>query len=237
MGCGMHHRRGFGVQLEMARSLRVFFLFTAFAAAGTFAAEEKSSWARPAERTGLLVALVPMGEVKPRSTATAARAIQATYGFRTVVEDRREHPPSAWYAPRRRYRAEEILDWLRPLEAAAAKVMGVTERDISTTKGRYLDFGICGLADLGGRAAVISTYRIARKMGKTGPGAHARIFERRLADLATHELGHQLGLDHCPNRGCVMEDAKGTVTTFDRSTGRLCATCRRILADLGIALP
>ena len=44
------------------------------------------------------------------------------------------------------------------------------------------------------------------------PG-HAR---QRLAKVAVHEAGHTLGLEHCPTRGCLMEDAEGQVATCDR---------------------
>jgi len=66
---------------------------------------------------------------------------------------------------------------------------------------------------------VISLFRCRKKARSR---AHARI---RLAKTAVHEIGHTLGLDHCPTRGCLMEDARGQVKTSDREYD-LCSRCR-----------
>jgi archaemetzincin len=188
-----------------------------------------------------VVAVLPLGGVDAEEIATVRKAIESLYGFEVKVMNREEPPRSAWYEPRSRYRAERLLDWLRPrLPEGADRIVALTDKDISTTKDPYPDFGICGLADMDGPAAVVSTFRIKRKLGDlAGEARHAAIL-RRLADLARHELGHTLGLPHCPTRGCVMEDANGTVTAFERSTGDLCDQCRARLglpAGRSVAIP
>ena len=44
-------------------------------------------------------------------------------------------------------------------------------------------------------------------------GASEALVRERLWKVAIHELGHTLGLPHCPNNGCLMQDAHGTVKT------------------------
>ena len=106
------------------------------------------------------------------------------------------------------------------------KVIGLTRCDISTSKGKIKDWGIFGLGTVGGRTCVVSTFRLRR--GKVS----YRYFIGRLVKVANHELGHTFGLWHCPNHGCLMEDAKGTIKTVDRETGAFCSECRERLKDV-----
>jgi archaemetzincin len=55
-------------------------------------------------------------------------------------------------------------------------------------------------------------------------GAPDGLVRERLWKIAIHELGHTLGLEHCPTSGCIMEDAHGTVKTTDREK-ELCSSC------------
>lgn len=134
-------------------------------------------------------------------------------------------PPESYYPPRSRYRAEKILAHLRGITPKDAQVvMGLTAVDISTTKGQYEDWGILGLATIGGQQCVISRFRAKRD---ARDALHTRI---RLAKTVIHEVGHTLGLDHCPHYGCLMEDGQGTVKTTDHEYD-FCDRCRGLVAE------
>lgn len=162
--------------------------------------------------------------------AYVKEAVEAFYRFDVQFLRPAALPEAAWYAPRKRYRAEVLLDYLESRRPSAGdRVMGITLKDISTTKGHYEDWGILGLATVDGTVSVISTFRTGGK--KAGAPAWKKERARiRFAKTVVHELGHNLGLLHCPHRGCIMEDAMGTVTTTDREYS-LCDECRRLAEE------
>jgi archaemetzincin len=174
----------------------------------------------------------PLGDELPDKDVELVRRALVTFtGLTVKLLPKIPLPAKAFYKPRQRYRADGILEVLeKKLPADGYRILGLTGVDISTTKGKIYDWGIIGLATIDGTVCVISSFRC--KM-KARDAQHAR---ERLAKSAVHEIGHTLGLDHCPVRGCLMEDAKGLVATSDRETD-LCPKCRARLKQLGRALP
>jgi archaemetzincin len=186
----------------------------------------------PVKTPGLLpkVLLVPLGSgITEADVDYVRRCLLAFYDFDLEVFARSKLPAVAFYAPRQRYRAEKLLRYLEQLAPkTVARVVGLTNVDISTTKGTVFDWGILGLATVDGRACVLSNFRCRRG---TRNDEELKV---RFGKTAVHEVGHTLGLPHCPTVGCLMEDAKGSVTTTDREYD-LCAQCRKTLISWGRA--
>lgn len=175
------------------------------------------------------VRLVVLGEALPKDQIEAVAAgLEAAL---PVQVDRTPVvvplPKSAWYAPRRRYRAEKLLDVLEAHAPPGGKALGLTTVDISVSKEGVKDWGIFGLATLGGSSAVISSFRL--KKGRPSP---ARL-RHRITSTAVHEIGHTFGLPHCPEPGCVMQDALGSIRNTDSGDGRLGPKCAEQLGILG----
>ena len=167
------------------------------------------------------IALQPYGEVPAARIEVVRKGLEAAFGAKVAMLPARPVPKEAWYEPRKRYRADALLDDLSAKSPEKYPVVvGLTAKDISTTKGEHEDWGIFGLGQLDGRVCVVSTFRL----GARGAG-EARLRER-LRKVAVHECGHVMGLPHCPAPGCVMADAEGTIATVDGETGAFCKECQ-----------
>ncbi|MFT3841334.1 MAG: hypothetical protein QM723_30365 [Myxococcaceae bacterium] len=179
-----------------------------------------------------VVVIVPLGNVDEGLVKVAKEAIEARVNAEVRVDPKRELPKEAWYAPRKRWRAEKLIEALKADPPKDAwKIVGLTEAEISTTKGDVYDWGIAGLGDINGPACVGSAL-LYRKFSKT-----RAVLERRFADNVVHELGHTLGMPHCESDGCVMADAKGRpMQSADASDGDYCEVCRK-RAEPGVLKP
>ena len=182
-----------------------------------------------------LLLLQPLRPAPDSAAIEAVRgALVAFYGLDVRVLPAAKMPAAAWTSPRRRWRADVLLDWLQPRALAVqhpgrVRILAVTAADISTTKGSVADWGVLGLATLDGHAGVISTFRAGR-------GVRRATMRERLAKTAVHEVGHSFGLPHCPSPGCLLQDALGKVATTDGEDD-LCPRCRAALAGIRVHVP
>jgi archaemetzincin len=195
------------------------------------AAQPTSEQGVAVEASGLprkKIYIQPLGDALPDADAELVeQSLKAFYDYDVERLERVALPKLAYYAPRARYRAEKLLDFLADqLPTDGFRILGLTGVDISTTKGPHHDWGILGLATIDDTLCIISSFRAQR--GATS-AEQARI---RLAKTAVHEIGHTLGLPHCPRHGCLMEDGKGSVLTTDGEYD-LCHECRERLLSLG----
>lgn len=169
---------------------------------------------------GPTVAIQPFGPVKASDIARVKAGILALYAVDVEILPEKPLPKVAYYEPRDRYKADKLLDVLAAeTPEKFTKVIGLTARDISATKGEIADWGIFGLGQLAQRPCVVSTFRL--RSGK----ASDEVFQARLVKVVNHELGHTLGLDHCPTLGCLMQDAGGKIATVDGESGKPCEAC------------
>jgi archaemetzincin len=102
--------------------------------------------------------------------------------------------------------------------AGGGRVLGVTGLDLFVP---VLTF-VFGEAQLQGRAAVVSSCRLANEYYGLAPDLER--LQERLEKEAVHELGHTYGLVHCPDSLCVMRSST-YVEELDLKDAGMCADC------------
>jgi archaemetzincin len=169
------------------------------------------------EDASFTIAIQPLGPVSAHSRRAIKSRIEKIYFATVTILSPKQLPSEAFYPPRSRYRADRLLTLLAKNQSFD-KIIGVTSVDISTTRLPYADWGVFGLAQTGKNSCVVSGFRLHKR------GAISTT--ERLCRVAVHEVGHTLGLDHCPTPHCTMSDAKGALKTVDEEKG-FCSLCRR----------
>ena len=129
-------------------------------------------------------------------------------------------PQSAFYPLRNRYRADSLIQFLSLNTSAEHVTIGLTGKDISTSKDSVADWGVMGLGFCPGKACIASSFRLSKSEKL-----------QQLFKVAIHELGHTQGLPHCEVRTCFMRDAEGHNTTNEEKD--FCPKCKKYLEQKG----
>lgn len=173
------------------------------------------------------IALLPFRGTDSTLLTKLAEGIQERLNAKISIQPAEALPAFAFYKPRQRYIADSLLVFLRRLNNGhAEKIIGITTTDISTRKPPHENWGILGLGSCPGEACVISTFRAGKNK------VAAKDFNRRMITLALHELGHTYGLEHCPEKTCLMKDAEGKMNLDDSDS--YCEKCKKYLAGKGV---
>jgi archaemetzincin len=159
-------------------------------------------------------------------------SLEQAYGLPVYILKSRALPDAAFINIKSpRYRADSLLkDLVRYQPDSISYCLGLTLKDISTTKrnaqggvkepvSKYQDWGVFGLGYRPGPSSVVSSFRFRN--------VEDALFLDRLKKICTHEIGHNLGLKHCDNSGCVMADAAETIKTVDFVGFLPCEECQQ----------
>lgn len=181
------------------------------------------------------VALQPYDDFDAASLKQISNSIKTVYGFESVVLPRQPMPAEAFiHVKTPRYRADKLLYILQTQKPDSNNyILGLTTKDISTTKRneeghvkspkeKYTDWGVFGLGYRPGTSCIVSTFRLREPKYKLSD---------RLQKVCVHEIGHNLGLDHCENKMCVMTDAAESIKTIDQVKLALCAACKKKISN------
>ncbi len=156
--------------------------------------------------------------MEKRLLLATAKNIREVFGFEVRLSYL-TLPPRLGHDPKRgQYHGGTLLDFLsRVYYPDMLKLLALLPFDLYEDE---LNF-IFGLAHLGGRYAVVSTYRLQ--------SSEEGLFFERVFKEVNHELGHTFGLMHCKNRGCVMSFSN-SLWEVDAKGRFFCENCSKILS-------
>ncbi len=165
------------------------------------------------------ICLVSVGAADPPLLDYLALILGEILHCDVRIEPRRL-PPDPFYDPMRRqhYSTRIVESLAAEFGGPKEKVFGIAEIDLYIP---ILTF-VFGEAQLNGRAAILSIARL-RQAFYGLPEEPERLYHRTEKE-ALHEVGHTLGLLHCPDYACVMHFSN-SIEEVDLKGDRFCGKC------------
>lgn len=145
------------------------------------------------------IGVVSVGNIGTLIPKVVAANIQGILDVPVDIIGKIEVPEETFILDRRQYDAGLILKILEGLSSNHSCILGITGVDLCIPVFTY----VFGEAQLGGRTAIVSTYRLQR--GQLGEAISESIFYERVVKVALHEIGHVFSLYHCENQNCLMK--------------------------------
>jgi archaemetzincin len=158
----------------------------------------------------------PLGNVNQKYINYIKKSVENFYGYSCIIKPKLSLTNDILAGSKTRYEAGKILKKYNSKE----NVLLITEKDIAHRKSsKFPEYGIFGLGYRPGTTSVVSTFRLKKKVTKAK-------FLERLKKVTLHEIGHNLGLEHCTNdKNCMMTSASGTVKQVDIEKIWFCSKC------------
>lgn len=176
------------------------------------------------------VRLIRLGPVCSDAVDAIAKAIRTELGWALEIDASAVDPSFAFVPARGQYYSSVLLQRIEGMISGDERaILGVTEADLFIP---ILTF-VFGEALLRRPAAVVSLHRLDTRF--YGLPEDRGLLLRRAQVESVHELGHTLGLIHCPDYACVMH-ASRAAEEIDLKGPGFCGECAKTLrsANLGM---
>lgn len=165
------------------------------------------------------ITVVPLGNADGALVGELAAALAETFRVPAEVRNCDVDLVRFYDETRGQYNSTRILQFLKEACPEERTILGVVPDDLFIP---ILTF-VFGEAELNGSAAIVSYHRL--ESARYGLPHDAPLLAARLRKEAFHELGHVLGLLHCPDQRCVMRSSTN-VEEIDLKGEEFCPECR-----------
>ncbi|MBN1847166.1 MAG: archaemetzincin family Zn-dependent metalloprotease [Deltaproteobacteria bacterium] len=170
------------------------------------------------------IIITPIGKLHALGLDPIRNGIQEIFQCNTEVLDLLTDIEFAFDPNRDQYHSTTILEKLADLAPVRAhKILAVCHVDLFIPILTH----VYGEAQLGGKACIISTFRLEQDLPPMNP---QKKFEQRIIKEAIHELGHTFDLRHCKDKTCAMHYCR-TIHDVDGKSAQLCRYCKTLLED------
>ena len=169
-----------------------------------------------------IINIIPLGDVPLAHLNYVKQSVVDFFHYQVEINPKQSLTPDLKNSPNGRYVADNILKKYN----SKLNTLLLTNVDMVThNKQRGVkEWGIFGLGYRPGTTCVVSTFILNKPKVKV---SDEKFFER-LKKICIHEIGHNLGLDHCTtNRQCLMNDARGLISQVDMETLDFCKICKK----------
>jgi archaemetzincin len=169
------------------------------------------------------VGIMAVGEVAPEVLGRIASGLERIFPetLATVIDTTLDLPVSAFDKRRNQYNSTQILDKIlryHGRKGLVDRVLAVIDADIYSSELTY----VFGEAFTPGKVALVSLWRL--KPAFYGADDDLSLYAIRVLKESIHELGHTLGLEHCPRSFCVMYFSN-SIFDIDKKQSLFCDQC------------
>lgn len=180
----------------------------------------------------MFVRVVPIGRIDGKFVKEVCGEVEGLMNVRFKTLMGFETPAIAWNQMRRQHDAAKIIDILSKNKEAVfiekdMPTLGITEDDIYYD-GKNFVFGI---EEPQTGCLLVSIARLKPEFYKERPNAF--VLKDRAVKEVMHEIGHNIGLDHCIHPFCVMSFSP-SARDVDAKQKDFCKGCRIKLAIRGV---
>ncbi|MEP6465697.1 MAG: matrixin family metalloprotease [Parafilimonas sp.] len=180
-----------------------------------------------------IVAILPLSISDENELLSIKDQISNYFHVRVIILQQQTMPQDFESNYEDMYSADLILSFLSKIaNDSIVEVIGLTHKDIYVTdelkikvNGNYKKLphqkDVFGLGYIYGNACIISDYRLTSQ--------NEDLLNNRIRKVVFHEIGHNLGLEHCSNDSCLMSESNGNITVLNKPGGDFCENCKRKL--------